>query len=99
MTHNRKNCPMRHENGNCTVIGGFCTSVNDEICEGLHNAFKSGQIHREKRCGTCKHCYEGHYENKGEKPYIKRKCTNKYGLNNGYSIYENDFCSRWEATE
>ena len=38
----RKDCPMRHENGNCTVIGGFCTAVNDPICEGLHNAYDSG---------------------------------------------------------
>ena len=38
----RKGCPMRHENGNCTVIGGFCTSVNDPICEGLHNAYDNG---------------------------------------------------------
>lgn len=42
MTDLRKGCPMRHENGNCTVIGGFCTAVNDPICEGLHNAYDSG---------------------------------------------------------
>lgn len=38
----RRNCPMRHENGNCTVAGGFCTAVNDPICEALHNAYDSG---------------------------------------------------------
>ena len=38
----RKDCTMRHENGNCTVIGGFCTAVNDPICEGLHSAYDSG---------------------------------------------------------
>ena len=38
----RKDCPMRHENGNCAVIGGFCTAVNDPICEGLHNAYDNG---------------------------------------------------------
>ena len=38
----RNDCPMRHENGNCTVIGGFCTAVNDPICEGLHSAYDSG---------------------------------------------------------
>lgn len=42
MTDLRKDCPMRHENGNCTVIGGFCTAVNDPICEGLRNAYDSG---------------------------------------------------------
>lgn len=38
----RKDCPMRHENGNCTPCGGFCTAVNDHICEGLHNAYDAG---------------------------------------------------------
>ena len=42
MTDKRKDCPMRHENGNCTVAGGFCTAVNDPVCEALHNAFDSG---------------------------------------------------------
>ena len=40
---NRKDCPMRHENGNCTVAGGFCTAVNEPICEALHNAFECGE--------------------------------------------------------
>lgn len=34
---------MRHENGNCTVAGGFCTAVNDSICEALHNAYECGK--------------------------------------------------------
>ncbi len=38
----RKDCPMRHENGNCLPCGGFCTAVNDPICEGLHNAYDAG---------------------------------------------------------
>lgn len=38
----RSECPMRHENGNCTVAGGFCTAVNDPICEALHNAYDCG---------------------------------------------------------
>lgn len=42
MTDKRRACPMRHENGNCTVSGGFCTAVNDPICEALHNAFDCG---------------------------------------------------------
>ena len=42
MTDRRKDCPMRHENGNCTVAGGFCTAVNNPICEALHNAFDCG---------------------------------------------------------
>ena len=46
MRLDRKDCPMRHENGNCTAAGGFCTAVNDSICEALHNAFNCGEQHR-----------------------------------------------------
>ena len=42
VTDSRKSCPMRHESGNCTVAGGFCTAVNDPVCEALHNAFDCG---------------------------------------------------------
>lgn len=42
----RGGCPMRHENGNCTAAGGFCTAVNDPICEALHNAFNCGEQSR-----------------------------------------------------
>lgn len=39
----RKGCPMRHSvNGNCLPAGGFCTSVNDEICAALHSAYDMG---------------------------------------------------------
>lgn len=39
----RIDCPLRHaENGNCSLIGGFCTSVSSEICEALQNAYKKG---------------------------------------------------------
>lgn len=49
MTNNRKDCKMRNENGNCLVAGGFCTAINDPICEALHNAYDCGYteaIHR-----------------------------------------------------
>ena len=39
----RKDCPMRHENGNCLPVGGFCTSVNDEICKGLKSVYEHGK--------------------------------------------------------
>ena len=47
MNDKRKNCPIRHENGNCTSIGGFCMAVNDGICEGLRNAYKAGTLNRQ----------------------------------------------------
>lgn len=42
-TELRKDCPMRHENGNCLPVGGFCTAVNNLICEALHNAYYTGR--------------------------------------------------------
>ena len=45
----RLNCPMRHENGNCLPAGGFCTAVNDAICEALHNAFRHGESSANER--------------------------------------------------
>lgn len=29
----RKNCPNRHENGNCLSVGGFCLAVDDKHCQ------------------------------------------------------------------
>lgn len=42
--NSREECPMRHKNGNCLPIGGFCTAVNDAICDALHDAFDKGYI-------------------------------------------------------
>ena len=57
MTNKRKDCPMRHKNGNCTVAGGFCTAVNDPICEALHNAFDCGHLSalRQQEAATDRH--------------------------------------------
>lgn len=41
----RKDCPMRHpDNGNCLPVGGFCTAVNNIICDALHNAYNRGRL-------------------------------------------------------
>ena len=43
MEDNRKDCPLRHKrNGNCLPCGGFCTAVNDAICEAIHQAYDHG---------------------------------------------------------
>lgn len=39
----RDKCPIRHVNGNCLPIGGFCTAITDEICKGLRMAYEKGQ--------------------------------------------------------
>lgn len=49
--NSREECPMRHTNGNCLVIGGFCTSVNDEICNGLREAYECGASMEMRRNG------------------------------------------------
>ena len=38
----RRDCPMRHKNGNGLPCGGFCTAVNDEIGQALHEAYQHG---------------------------------------------------------
>ena len=38
----RKDCPMRSENGNCLPVGGFCTAVPEEYCTVCHNAYSTG---------------------------------------------------------
>ena len=42
MRPNRLHCPIRHENGNCTCVGGFCAAVPDPVCEAVRNAYDSG---------------------------------------------------------
>lgn len=51
-----KNCPMRHENGNCLPAGGFCTA-NKDICEALHNAYELGR-ESQSEIIHCKDCIE-----------------------------------------
>lgn len=48
-------------------------------------------------CPECKYCHEAHYEDPGEPPYIKLRCTNKYSAaNSSYRRMPNDFCSYGE---
>lgn len=37
-----KSCPMRAENGNCSPVGGFCTSVPELYCEAANRAYQTG---------------------------------------------------------
>lgn len=38
----RAHCPLRHSNGNCLPCGGFCTAVNDDICNAIRQAYEQG---------------------------------------------------------
>lgn len=37
------NCQMRTSLGNCDAIGGFCTSVNEAICDAFHKLAEAAQ--------------------------------------------------------
>ena len=82
----RGDCSMRHENGNCTVAGGFCTAVNGPICEALHNAYDCGRRSVLEEIVHCKDCV--HFDIKGE--FCSRV---------EYSMSENDFCGYGERAE
>jgi len=80
----RKNCPMRHENGNCLPAGGFCTAVNNPICEALQKAYYAGRFAADVveviRCGKCRH----HLTRSG-------RCVKNEGI-----FSASDFCSKGE---
>ena len=58
MRTNRLHCPIRHENGNCVCVGGFCTAVPAPVCEAVRNAYDSGwtdcalKVRKEQRLKT-----------------------------------------------
>ena len=80
----RLNCPMRHENGNCLPMGGFCTAVNDPICEAMHNAYRHGAD--AVPVVWCKDCKE-------------YSCSSWFCRLNGTRFTPDDFCSYGERRE
>ena len=78
----RKDCPMRHENGNCLPAGGFCTAVNNIICDALHNAHLMGYCKAAEkytevvRCKDCKF-YQLHTYASNKLEY---RCANNKGI-------------------
>ena len=87
MTDKRKDCPMRHENGNCTVSGGFCTAVNDPICEALHNAFDCGYRSALRQQEAVTKCNDLYDEDGGE--ILKSETvTNRSRLNEPLTLDE-----------
>lgn len=44
VNENRSLCKLRHKNGNCLCVGGFCTAVNDEICKSIRIAYEKGYV-------------------------------------------------------
>ena len=54
--HNREDCVMRHENGNCLPCGGFCLAVNNEICYALQLAYNKGYVAGRMAVECCSSC-------------------------------------------
>lgn len=52
----KRNCPMRANNGNCLPVGGFCTAVSDVYCEIAHQAYGQGFLDNSHRIIYCKEC-------------------------------------------
>ena len=56
-----KDCPMRTKLGNCDPIGGFCTSVNESICEAFQKLYrperKKGKWILEYYTWFCSECH------------------------------------------
>ncbi|MEN6636131.1 MAG: hypothetical protein ABFC56_09785 [Clostridiaceae bacterium] len=60
----RTQCPMRHANGNCLTVGGFCTSVNEIVCKAVRNGYNSGYedgYHAARMNEVSRDIYPGHY--------------------------------------
>lgn len=55
-----QHCPMRTHVGNCIIIGGFCTSIREDICDALHKSFQMGTRNRavDKANDDAVRCYE-----------------------------------------
>ncbi len=64
INENRSLCKLRHRNGNCLCVGGFCTAVNDEICKSIRMAYEKGYVDGktdEVRHGRWIKKYRGNY--------------------------------------
>ena len=70
-TDRHPECHMRTALGNCDPIGGFCTSVNESICEALHKVSRPQGKWINKgavcQCTRCKGYSRGLLEEKNGK--------------------------------
>ena len=74
-------CP--DDDGNCSKADVDLREMLDEI-----EALPAADVLLVVRCKDCKYRKERHYEESGEKPYIKYEC--KFSK---YSMSDNGFCS------
>lgn len=74
----------------------YAPAIN-KVLDGIIKSVPAADVVPVVRCEKCMYCHEAHYENPGEPPYIKRRCTNKYAMaNSGYAVLEDGFCSYGE---
>ena len=85
-TDRHPECHMRTALGNCDPIGGFCTSVNEPICEALHKASSpQGEWIRDR--------YWSRGIGMGEEYGFFYKCSLcEYEVENGYTRCGFNFC-------
>lgn len=78
----------------CAITGGAAdTDEGEYIAEVIRNnlenmVISAADVQPVVRCKDCKHRKERHYEESGEKPYIKYEC--KFTK---YSMSDDGFCS------
>ena len=81
-----QHCPMRTHVGNCIIIGGFCTSIQEDICDALHKSFQMGTRSRAKEGEWILECDA---EGEGDNLYRCSEC----GRNCGCQEYDlPNFC-------
>lgn len=87
MKYDRKEpCPIRHENGNCICVGGFCTAVPDPVCEGVRNAYDCGWTDCALKLRG-KVVRRGRWKSKGLASLVCSRC----GYVDDWKLY-NNFC-------
>jgi len=59
-------CPLMDISGNCAPFGKFCTSIDDEICHGMRQAYERSFVEPEKVDGM-RYAY-GHTDLIGDCP-------------------------------
>ena len=67
-------------------FGDYISSIQSMI--DVVGSVEAADVQPVVRCKDCKHRKEHHYEESGEKPYIKYEC--KF---TGYSMSDDGFCS------
>ena len=77
------NCSMRTEIGNCDPIGGFCTSVNENVCDALHKVSRpkgewvlSDNPNNLYECSNCGHGFPHKRNSKSTVFYFQNYCPN-----------------------